>query len=112
MIFALPFRWIAPFLGQRMEESADVAPAAIEIRDRISWAVRLISYYAPWRNKCLAEAIAAKGMMRRRGISSTLYLGLAKDGGELAAHAWLRCGGKIVTGEDESVDFAVVAKFA
>ena len=57
--------------------------------------------------------MAAMAMLKRRGITSTLYLGLAKDDeAKLQAHAWLRCGNRIITGEKEMTGFTTIATFA
>ena len=49
-------------------------------------------------------------MLRRRGIPSTLYLGMTRD--PVAAHAWLRVGDTNVTGGRDVERYAVVASFA
>jgi hypothetical protein len=71
------------------------------------------------RRKCkelsatyLVQALAAKIMLTRRGICSTLYLGAAKAGEGLAAHAWLRSGSVIVTGGPGRERFTVISTFA
>lgn len=113
-IAALPFRWLAPYLGQQQRESptTDVPDPHEHVR-RISRAVATMSWHAPWQSTCLAQAMAAKMMLRRRGIYSTLYLGVAKDGEEgLVAHAWLRSGTTILTGEPGWERFTVVSTFA
>jgi hypothetical protein len=52
-------------------------------------------------------------MLRRRGAASTLYLGLAKDREtQLQAHAWLRCGERILTGQRGMAGFTVISTFA
>ena len=57
--------------------------------------------------------MAGKAILRTRGISSTLYLGVdLDDDKDLQAHAWLRCGDKVLTGERPSAGFTVVAHFA
>jgi len=113
-ILVLPFRRLAPFLGKQMGQSpaeAGAAPGAL--LERISWAVAAASRHLPWECKCLAQALAGKAMLRRRGVSSTLYLGLAKDGADqLQAHAWLRCGERILTGQRSMAGFTVIATFA
>jgi hypothetical protein len=48
-------------------------------------------------------------MLRRRGIRSTLYLGVARD--PITAHAWLRVGALNVTGGQDVARYAVVASF-
>lgn len=47
----------------------------------------------PWMNAlCLPRALAIHAMLRRRGIASRLCLGVARDGQELIAHAWVEIG--------------------
>lgn len=52
----------------------------------------------PW-STCLTRALAAHGMLRRRGYRSHLAVGLSKEDGRLQAHAWLRLGAHWVTGQ-------------
>lgn len=113
-ILLLPFRRIAPFLGRNMAQSPEVEEVANrELLDRISWAVTSASRHLPWDCLCLAQALAGKAMLKRRGMTSTLYLGLAKDDdADLQAHAWLRCGNRILTGEREMAGFTIIATFA
>jgi len=109
----LPFRWIAPYLGAHMAETAAVLDQhGREMDLAISRAVGLAARNLPWECKCLVQAMAGKAMLRRRGLPSTLYLGLAKDGEEqLCAHAWLRCGNIILTGRQGNDRFTVVSAF-
>ena len=58
----------------------------------VSWAVETIGA-KPWMQAlCLPRALAAQAMLRRRGIASRLCLGVAREGGALAAHAWIEVG--------------------
>ena len=98
-----------------MSESDRGGDLAVDSRAyRIGWAVRTMSRRTPWNSNCLAQAIAAKRMLRRRGTACTLYLGLAKDAhDELAAHAWLRCGNRVLTGGRLSQrQYTVVSTFS
>src|SRR5262245_47101937 len=99
-ITAMPFRWIAPHIEQQIRESPTIDDPDQGIRlQRISRAIVATSRYTPWESKCLVQAIAAKMMLKCRGIDSTLYLGVAKEGEKgLSAHAWLRSGTLILTG--------------
>jgi hypothetical protein len=57
--------------------------------------------------------VAAKILLRRSGIASTLYLGAAfKARSTLEAHAWLRCGPLYVTGGAGHLRYGTVASFA
>lgn len=52
-------------------------------------------------------------MLSTRKVSSTLYLGVARDKEKkLIAHAWLRSGKDIITGANEMEEFTEVARFA
>jgi hypothetical protein len=113
VILVVPFRRIAPFLGQVMTESSHDAHECDPLTERISWAVQTAARYTPWQSKCLAQAMTAKMMLKYRNISSTLYLGVAKnDDTGLSAHAWLRCGERILTGGSVREQFTVIAFFA
>ncbi len=112
-IDAIPFARLTRHLGPEGRESASGLPARhlAEVR-RIAWAVRTASRYTPWKSNCFPSAIAAKRLLERRGIASTLYLGAAfKARSELEAHAWLRAGSFYVTGGPERHRFGTVAVF-
>jgi hypothetical protein len=114
LIRVVPFRWIAPHLGRLMAESpVDVGEAERRLALGVAWAVQAIARNAPPGFVCLPQAIAAKWMLRRRRLPSTLYLGLQRqEKSKLTAHAWLRVGDKILTGRAESTDHMVIATFA
>lgn len=113
-LLLLPFRCIARRLGRLMNrtpEEAGAAPAAL--LDRVSWAVTTASRHLPWDCLCLAQALAGKAMLKRRGVPSTLYLGLARGAeAQMQAHAWLRCGERVLTGRQGMAGFTVIATFA
>jgi hypothetical protein len=78
----------------------------------VAWAVAAASRRLPWGATCLMRAMAAKAMLRRRGIESTLHLGIRMDPEKGAlAHAWLSVGSLVVTGEAERSRFTSVAYF-
>jgi hypothetical protein len=110
---AVPFSRVAPFLGSRTAETPKVHnPSDENAIHQISQAVRVMSRHTVWESQCLVRAIAAKKMLKRRGIESTLYLGTARDEkGNMIAHAWLRCGSSYVTGAEEMRLFTMVAAF-
>lgn len=70
-----------------------------------------VSDKTPWESKCLVRALTTQDLLHRKGIESTLYLGVGKDdNGAMIAHAWIRCGELYLTGGDGS-QYAVVARF-
>ena len=108
------FKRIAPYLGQHMNKHTKDADSEISISKagQVRWAVSVMSKYTPWESKCLVQAMAAKIMLRRRGIKSTIYLGVARDGqGKMIAHAWLESCGRILTGAAGADRFTVVSVF-
>lgn len=113
-VVLLPMNKLSVFMGKHMEESPLQSNEAVQSTiHKVEWAVGLVSPYTPWQSKCLVQALAAQSMLKRRRISSTLYLGVARDGeNRLIAHAWLRSGPYILTGGLERKRFTVVAHFA
>lgn len=102
-----PFAGLSPkigTLGQETAWDAEAAPAVMQVR-RI---VRAVSRRMPWTCNCMVRALTMKKMLSRRGIPSTLYMGVALDKeGEMEAHAWLRCGNQYISGETEMARFTV-----
>jgi transglutaminase superfamily protein len=114
-VLSRPFNRIAPSLGEHM---ATADPAITEPQrahaHQIGWIVRAVARRTPWDSNCLAQAIAAKRMLQRRGIPSTLYLGVTKgieEPKQLEAHAWLQCGDIILTGRHGHERFKVISTF-
>lgn len=86
--------------------------SAITIQQKISRAVKKASNYSLLDSKCLTQAMAAKIMLKRRKISSIVYLGLAKDkDNNLKAHAWLKTGNEFITGQISHKKFQVISYF-
>ena len=112
-ILFVPFNKLRKRMGKHKEESvANVEIEIYKIASHISWVVNLISSKTPWESKCLVQALTAQKMLKKRGISTTIYLGVRKDGNKMKAHAWLRCGKYYVTGGAIREQYNVVAKFA
>ncbi|MEZ4585793.1 MAG: lasso peptide biosynthesis B2 protein [Gemmatimonadales bacterium] len=94
----MTFKRLAPRLGRHMGESPErLDPGPAETAGRIQWAVETAARHLPWKPVCFPQAIAAKWMLGRRRIASTLYLGLDPNA-DYDAHAWVRAGALIVTG--------------
>lgn len=113
LILFMPFNKLKNRMGNLKKEShSEVDLASYRIARDISWAVTNASRHTPWESKCLVQALTAQRMMRKKGISTTIYLGVRKDGkNEIIAHAWIRCGSYYLTGGEFREQYAVVAKF-
>lgn len=113
VLLIVPFRRIAPLLGAHMVESPyDDMSENIYVR-RVGWAVAIISRHTLWESKCLVQAVTGKILLRHYCLSNTLYLGVAKDENRnMIAHAWLRSGDIVATGNLGAQKFTIVSKFA
>jgi hypothetical protein len=77
----------------------------------IGWAVDTVAALPGMSALCLPRALAAHAMLRRRSIASKLCLGVARNGSELSAHAWIEVGEKEIIGGDEAGGFTQLAAF-
>lgn len=48
------------------------------------------------RQTCLTQAFVLSALLQRRGIDAVVCIGTRRDGDGLAAHAWLRCGDRLL----------------
>lgn len=113
MTLLIPFKKIQPHLGSHNLETPEVAEMMqYKKAKQIKWIIRAVSPHTPWQSKCLVQAIVAQHLLRKRGVATTLYLGVAKSGEHLNAHAWLRCGEMIVTGGEAVARYTVISKFS
>lgn len=101
-------------LGIHNTESKQIE--CIEYNDsllKLKSGIRRASKYAPFKSRCLQQAYAGKIILNRMKIPSTIYFGVAKDSEKgLKAHAWLRAGNKIISGEKGMNQFTVVSFFS
>lgn len=117
VLLLVPFKWTVPLLGRPTRAITGPAlPCNAKERDlalAVSQAVLSVAYRLPWHSSCLVEAIAARLMMGRRKLPSTLQLGIRREGSlELCAHAWLRCGDADVIGTETAGEFRPVVTFS
>ena len=113
-ILKVPFNKLKEELGTYNTESTrEVSSEEYKIVKNIRGVVIHISKHTPWESLCLVQATTVQKMLKKRGISSTIYLGVNKDktNDEMKAHAWIRCGEMYVTGGN-GTGYATVAKFS
>ncbi len=72
-------------------------PVERQVALDVGWAVTRIAALFPLSVMCLAQALAARAMLERRGIGSLMHVGVARSAG-FEAHAWLEAAGVEVTG--------------
>ena len=95
-----PFRRLVERLAE--QNGAHVAEADPEYAERVGYAVRAAAVAVPWRSDCFPQAIAAQSLLGTQGYATTIHLGVENAGADdIAGHAWLTCGGVVVTGGGE-----------
>jgi len=105
LIHFIPFRWWECKVGRKMQPLNNRELTYYQ-RDQIKKlkrslirANKLFFYFG----KCFAMSLSLKKMMERRGIRSTLFIGIRKDEiGNLKIHAWLNFGNISIYGGKEA----------
>jgi hypothetical protein len=106
-------RLVARMGGSRIttpEAPASTKSLHSNVGSRVGASVERVARFTWWRSMCLEKALAGKWMLRRRGIASTMYVGMARKGSEFIAHAWLVAEGQTLTGAG-SISYAPLAAF-
>lgn len=68
----------------------------------VVWGVKAAGRRLLGKNPCLTEALAVWSLLRQYGAESRIRIGVAREGSELEAHAWVERDGEILVGGDES----------
>lgn len=109
----VPFRAIVRALDLAPGSAPAAGPGDLETARAVAAAVSTAARHAPIPAVCLPQALAARVMLARRGIPSTLCLGVRRDDrGALLAHAWVEVGGTTVLGDVPEGTYRRVASFA
>ena len=59
---------------------------------RVAWLVDVADRYAPGKSSCLRQTAALAWLLRRRGVATSLRIGVARQEGKFTAHSWLELG--------------------
>ena len=113
LLLFFPFKTIVPILGAVNAQSAVSNTSDLDILALISLSIKRGCRYSPWRTKCFEQALAAKMMLKRRHVISTIFFGVYRNinDAKLNGHAWLESNGIIVTGGGDLEHFTVVGSF-
>jgi len=111
LILIVPAKKMKKYYGIMGEESLQVeSKQNYDKAWKISFHINRVSEHTPWESKCLVRALTAQKLLKKQKISSTLYLGVKKEGEKMVAHSWIRTGKFYLTGGDGK-EYAIVAKF-
>jgi hypothetical protein len=97
-----------PLLGRCARDGglASIEPSAV------AWAITAAASRFPFRHSCLDKALATDAMLKRRGMPSSIRVGVRRGqvAAPLDAHAWVESGGAVVIGAlDDLRDFTVLS---
>jgi hypothetical protein len=82
--------------------------------DEVGWVLWAIDAAAAKSRKetlCLPRALATHSMLRRRGVTSRVCLGVAREEDKLAAHAWVEVGEDRAVADPSARAFTRLAEF-
>ena len=106
----VPFRYVARHGVRTGGRPARTRDEIMPVRRAVRRAARNV----PWRALCFEQGLAAHAMLRRRGISSVLHYGVAREEDErgLKAHVWVTSGEQMVIGGEVAGQFTELARFS
>lgn len=83
---------------------------------RIGYLVAAAATATPWASRCLAQSLATRHLLARRGIPGQIVLGVGSGVGsgphpDFDAHAWLRAGGEVVNGGGGHEQYTVISSY-
>ncbi len=114
LVLVVPFDRLAGLMGKPGSVTGTVLNASQQSRAEAMGAmIRLLGDRTPWISTCYTRALTGQTILRWMKMESTIYFGIRNEAGKgLSAHAWLRCGTKVILGESEMNDFTIVKTFA
>ena len=108
IVLTVPLRYMVSWISRAPETDSCDEVLLLRVGQAVTTGARNV----PWNAACLAQAIAAKAMLARRGCGSALHLGATVDtNGKLIAHAWLVSGGEVVIGAAGISGMSPLARF-
>ena len=78
------FRAAEPTRAPLQAQAATDGRIRRRLAEDIGWAVTRAARYVPFKAVCLPQAMAARVMLKRRGIGSVMHFGAAKGNGKAA----------------------------
>ena len=108
----VPFRRLTWLFERRVNRPELPNPARDELKREVRWAIVTAARRAPEQVVCFPRAMAAQAMLRRRGVSTTLYYGASRRPElGLIAHVWLQDGDEGVLGSRAARGHVVLARY-
>lgn len=110
----LPFRWLAWWFQRPTRQPELTGEARQTAIQKVRRAIHDTNRWLGLKAVCFPRSIAAQTMLRRRGVSTTLYYGAATlpDQGTLMAHVWLQDGDQGIVAHENSSQFHILARYS
>jgi Transglutaminase-like superfamily len=112
----VPFQVYKRGLGEHMHTTSHQGFQSEHLfAKQFKWAIQKMAGVTPFKSNCMVQAVAAKAVFKKRGLATTLYIGVAKgqEAQQKLNHAWLRSGSLIVTGNLKDLEsYAVIGTYA
>lgn len=108
------FSHIAKKMGVPQSETGyELTHPKVEITKCLKRHINTISHRLPWHCSCFCQALCAHRILKRKKIEHTIYFGVrSTESDGFSAHAWLRAGKEVITGESELDQFVIINSFA
>jgi hypothetical protein len=90
---AFPFTRVDRRLTPRVSSRISPDESAV---GRLVWATEAAARHHLYPMRCLPKALCLRWLLGRHGIAAELRIGVARQGGELSAHAWVERQGRPV----------------
>jgi hypothetical protein len=85
-----------------LEKQSSVRSRGVVPAERLQRAIRGVYRVLPFEPTCLKQSLIFCRAWRRRGLTAELRIGVQKEGGVFAAHAWVEDGaGNVLTDPQE-----------
>lgn len=112
-IRVIPFRHVGRLASRKLRRTVASTADRDEIIRQVRWAVMAAAKRSPLRAMCIEQGLTAQLMLRRRGVDSTMFYGVAPATQDkpLSAHVWVGCGELDVLGTELASSFALLATF-
>ena len=110
-VSCLPYTLLRPLLGQIQKNNDNESRGNVLAIKQVRRSVRRAANYSFYNSTCLVQALSAKIMLKKRGVTTVLYLGMHKTNNAFGAHAWLSAEGIIVSGDPEHSDCVVINRY-
>jgi hypothetical protein len=111
LVRAVPFRRWKGLLKQKPHVTPlqGIGPEDLRWLEDVQHVFRQIKWATRNRSTCLMMVLVARGMLNRRKIHGTIYLGVRRDATKpgLHAHAWMQSAIGVV-GHEDVAEFVVV----